>query len=107
MKLDILAKNIELDNPLRAFVDEKMSDLGRLVGSNNFDARIEIGKTSKHHRSGPFFYAEVNLHVDGQLLRAQAEHEDLRAAIVDVKEELKVQIKKFKEKKKSSRRNKE
>ena len=60
------------------------------------EVRVEIGKPSKHHRSGKVFYAEANLKMGGKLLRATCQHEDLRNAIVEVKDELQRQIKKFK-----------
>jgi len=40
------------------------------------------------------------LNMGGKLLRATCQHEDLRNAIVDVKNELQRQIKKFKDKRK-------
>lgn len=102
MKIDIVTKNITLDRPLEIFVTGKMNDLEKLLGKNPgpVEARVEIGKPSRHHRTGPVFYAEVNLKISGRLLRADAYHDDLRAAIVDVKDDLKAEIKKFKEKKK-------
>ncbi|MBX4211235.1 MAG: HPF/RaiA family ribosome-associated protein [Candidatus Yanofskybacteria bacterium] len=92
MKLDIFAKNIELDNPLRTFIEEKMGDI-----------ELEISKPSQHHRKGPFYYAEANMNMEGKLLRAEAKHVDLRAAIVEVKDELKIQLGKLKEKAKAKR----
>lgn len=98
MKIDISTKNITLDEPLRTFIEDKIGGLDHLIGSNNGQAKVEIGMPSKHHRSGEVFSAEVNLSLGGKLLRATCTHEDLRNAIVDVKDELQAQIKKFKEK---------
>lgn len=98
MKIDITTKNIELDNPLRVFIEDKIGGLERVVGDDAAEARVEIGKPSKHHQSGPVFYAEAHIKLGGTLLRAEKQHEDLRAAIVDVKESLHLQITKFKEK---------
>jgi ribosomal subunit interface protein len=100
MNIDISAKNIELNAPLRTFIEEKIGDLEHLLGqSGPAHAYVEVGIPSNHHSSGPIFYAEANINVSGgHLLRAQATNYDLHAAIVDVKNELKVQIKKFKEK---------
>ncbi len=98
-KIDISTKNISLDGPLRIFVEDKIGGLEKfLAGHSDISARVEIGKPSQHHAKGPIFYAEVNLTVGGKLLRAEATHEDLRAAITKTKEELQVQIKKLKEK---------
>ena len=98
MKIDISTKNITLDPALDEFVREKIGGLDHLIGNNDGQARVEIGKPSQHHRSGDVFSAEVNLSLGSKLLRATCVHEDLRNAITDAKDELQVQIKKFKEK---------
>ena len=99
MKITISTKNISLDGALETFVQEKIGGLEKFIGKSSvIEARVEIGLPSKHHRSGRVYYAEVNLKAGGKLLRATCQHEDLRNAIVDVKNELQRQIKKFKEK---------
>ena len=98
MKIDIVTKNISLDEPLENFVREKIGGLDKLIGNDKSEARVEIGKPSRHHKSGRVFRAEANIRMGGVLLRASCEHEDLRNAIVDVKDELQEQIRKFKEK---------
>ncbi len=99
MQTDIHATNLELNSPLRAFIEEKVADLDRLVGSAGpASIRVEVGIPSSHHQSGAIFYAEFNLTIAGHLLRAEAKNYDLHSAIVDAKDDLKVQIKKFKEK---------
>jgi ribosomal subunit interface protein len=99
MKIDILYKNITPDEPLKVFVNDRIGGLEKLIGNDKAEARVEIGMPSKHHRSGPIFYAEINLKMGGNLLRASSRHEDLRTAIVDAKNELQREIKKFKDKK--------
>ncbi len=108
MKILISTKNISLDGALETFVQEKIGGLEKFIerGHSHLrqgfgeptEARVEIGLPSKHHRSGRVYYAEVNLKMGGKLLRATCQHEDLRNAIVDVKNELQEQIRKFKEK---------
>ena len=100
MKIIISTKNISLDDALDVFVQQKIGGLGKFISDsdNLIEVRIEIGRPSKHHRSGRIFYAEANLKMGGKLLRATCQHEDLRNAIVDVKNELQKQISKFKEK---------
>lgn len=101
MKIVISTKNISLDEPLEVFIRDKIGGLEKFLKDPNdlIEVRVEIGKPSRHHRSGRIYYAEVNLKMGGQLLRATCQHEDLRNAIVDVKNELQDQIKKFKGKK--------
>ena len=103
MKIDITYKNISPDEPLKVFVQERIGGLDKIIGNDKSIARVEIGLPSKHHHSGRIFYAEVNLKMGGVLLRASCQHEDMRNAIVDVKNELQRQIKKFKDKKKGAR----
>ncbi len=98
MKIVISTKNISLDGALDAFIQDKIGGLEKFIKDPNnlVETRVEIGKPSKHHRSGRIYYAEVNLKAGGKLLRATCQHEDLRNAIVDVKDELQQQIRKLK-----------
>lgn len=100
MRINISTKNISLDDTLRTFVEDKIGGLQKFIRDPNdlIEVRVEIGKPSKHHHSGRIYYAEVNLKIGGKLLRATCQHEDLRNAIVDVKNELQQQMKKLKEK---------
>ena len=105
MKITIRAINIELTPAIEAFAEEKIRALTKfLKDSDLLEARIELGMPSRHHKSGPVFYAEVNLNIAGKLLRAIAEDYDLYIAIDKVRDELEVQIKKFKDKKTSAQR---
>lgn len=111
MKIDILTKNLTISDALYKFIEDKISTLDKFLKNYSFvEARVEISKPSKHHRSGPVFYAEANLLINGKLgtlLRADATHLDLRTAIVKVKDELQRQIKRFKQKPKDKLMRKE
>jgi len=98
MKINISTKNISLDEPLRVFIEDKIGGLKKFLKDPNdlIEVRVEIGKPSRHHRSGFVYYAEANMKIGRKLLRADAKHLDLRIAIVEVKDELQRQIKKFK-----------
>jgi len=100
MKITISTKNISLDDALRTFVEDKIGGLEKFFKDPNnlVEIRVEIGKPSRHHRSGMVYYAEANISIGGKLLRADAKHLDLRTAIVQVKDELQIQLKKFKDK---------
>ncbi len=98
MKIEITTKNISLDEPLRNFVEDKIGGLEHLVGNDKGEAKVEIGKPSKHHRHGFVFLAKVDLKLGSRVLRAESSHVDLRTAITEAKDELQTQIKKFKEK---------
>ena len=103
MNIALYAKNIEITEAIRAFIEDKIGGLDKLIGHSDASAKVEIGKPSKHHRSGEVFYAEINLKMGGNLLRAEAQREDLYTAIVEAKDELQTQIKKFKDKRSEHR----
>lgn len=98
MKINITTKNITLDSPLQVFIEQKIDGLEKFIKKGPVSASVEIGKPSKHHKTGPVFYAEVNLKVGGALLRGESTHKDLRTAIDEARDELHLQIKKLKEK---------
>ena len=104
MKIDITTKNITLDAPLQIFIEKKIGSLEKFIKESPASVRVEIGKPSRHHRTGPVFYAEANLKIGGKLLRAEATNKDLRTAIDEARDELHMQIKKLKEKKIVARR---
>ena len=92
------SKNIKLDEALIVWVEKKIGSLEKFlkkIDPTAIEARVEIGKPSKHHRKGPVWYAEVNLKVPRKLLRATSIDKDLRTAVNRVKDELQRQIKKY------------
>ena len=100
MTISIFYKNISSDAPLEEFINQKIGGLDKFFKDPNglAEIRVEVGKPSKHHRSGEIYYVEINLKIGGKLLRATCQHEDLRNAIVDARNELGRQVKKLKEK---------
>ncbi|MBI4133195.1 ribosome-associated translation inhibitor RaiA [Candidatus Uhrbacteria bacterium] len=59
---------------------------------------VEVGKTTRHHKKGLIWRAEVMLRVPHAVLRAEATEIGLYGAIDLVKDELERQIKQYKEK---------
>ena len=102
MKYILQGKNIELTIAINDLIASKIKILERLTkrfDQEAIEARVEVGKPSRHHRSGPIFYAEINLKLPSRLLRAEANHLDLNFAINEAFKEIERQIKKYKEKK--------
>lgn len=98
MQLDIKAKNIELTAAIRSYVESKIATLeaktkrfGEVVR-----AEVEVGKTSKHHKKGLLFRAEVHVRLPGKVVYAESLHADLYTAIGAAKREAERQISSFK-----------
>lgn len=100
MNINIKATTIELTPAIKAYVEEKVAMLGKLIdpADTSAHADVEVGQTTKHHQSGDVFRAEINLHVAGANLRAESERDDLYAAIDEAKDELMRQLRKEKTK---------
>ena len=101
MKYILQGKNTTISESIQILVETKIRALERFVSRFNasaVEARIEVGKPSRHHHTGPVFYAEVNLKIPGKLLRAEATHLDLNSAINEIFKEIERQVKDYKEK---------
>jgi len=102
MQIIIKGTKIELTRALKDFVEEKVKDLEKFFEfkvKQNFEVKafVEIGKTSKRHRKGDIFFAECQIFLPGEGVRAVAEREDLKLAICEVKDKLQIQLKKYKD----------
>jgi len=98
MQIDIKGTNLELTQAIKDYINEKIGGLEKFF-DQILEARVEVGLTSKHHQKGKIFRAEANLEVPQKhIIRAEAEREDLYMAINEVKDELQIQLKKYKEK---------
>jgi ribosomal subunit interface protein len=100
MNIKIKATNIKLTDYLLKLVNKKIKKIEKLLPENqDLIIEVELGKTTRHHQKGDLFRAEIQVEVPkGKMLRAVSEKEDFYSALVDVREELEVQIKKHKEK---------
>lgn len=108
MRIIIKATKIKLTDELRKLINEEISSLEKFLGDilkkeDIFNGRkpraeafVEVGKPSSHHKKGDVFYAECQIPLPGDGLRATAKEESLGLAITEVKDELQGQLKKYK-----------
>lgn len=97
MIINIQGTDIELTDALKQYAEEKISGLTKYF-ENIQQADIDIGRNSNHHQKGDVYFAEVNLHVPGKLIRVTKDCDDLYKAIDKVKDHLKVELEKMKNK---------
>ena len=96
MQIRIKETNITLSPNIKKYIEEKISPIEKfLETSSEMKADFEIEKLP-HHKKGKVFRAEVNVLLGGKLFRAEALKEDLYQAIVEVKDLLQREFKKFK-----------
>ncbi|MCR4284270.1 MAG: ribosome-associated translation inhibitor RaiA [Parcubacteria group bacterium] len=98
MNINIKATNIELTPAISLYATKKVESLEKFAGSVKIDAEVqawvEVGRTTRHHEQGDIFRAEIQMKLPNYSLRAEAEGEDLYAAIDKVHDEMQREINK-------------
>ncbi len=100
MQINIKARELDLTEPLKKYIDIRISSLNKYLKRFDEDlvrAEVEVARVTHHHRHGDVFYAEVNLTIPGKLLRATHKGEDIRECIDKVKDILQGEIDKYKD----------
>jgi len=89
MNIKIRSKDFDIIPPIDEYVNKKISSLEKFLDEQELAiCEVEIGKSTKHHRSGEIFRAEVNILEPGnKQVYAVAEKIDIYAAIDTVRDE--------------------
>lgn len=99
MKIDIVAKNLDLTPSLKTYIESKLAAVSRLIKRLDAEGvaivRVELARVT-HHKHGDVFWAAADLRLPKKVLRAEAELDDVRAAIDAVKDILHIEIEKYK-----------
>jgi len=102
MKIDVLTKNVEMTRAIQSYINKKIAILGSLIKRFEKESEVtlflEIARTTKHHKRGEIFYAEGTLNLSGKTIRAEEYNIDLYSAIDMLKQTLKNDIIKHKNK---------
>jgi ribosomal subunit interface protein len=103
MKITIKAIKFDLTTSLKNYVEQKFRPLEKIVSrydaEGGADIRVELRRTTRHHKTGPEVYeAEANLSMPGTLLNAKHDDSDMHVAIDRMKTKLRSEILKFKDK---------
>jgi len=108
MRIIIKARKLELTEPLRAFAERKFYGLKKFIdilkredeiGKTLAEVFIELEKETRHHKGGEIFVVRCRIQLPGRVLAVKAKTDDLAKSIIAAKEEMKIEIKKYKFKK--------
>ncbi len=90
MKINIKATGIELTPAISGYAQKKIASIEKYLDKGMVDivAQVEVGRSTRHHKAGNVFRAEVHIIGGGLDLYAVSEREDLYAAIDDVRDEI-------------------
>jgi len=97
MVINIQFSNVDSTDALKSYAYDKINGLQKYF-DNIQQADINIGRTTNHHQKGDVYYAEVNLHVPGDMIRVRKKTTDLYKAIDKVRDHMTVELKEFKDK---------
>ncbi|HVN26676.1 MAG TPA: ribosome-associated translation inhibitor RaiA [Candidatus Paceibacterota bacterium] len=101
-------KAVDFTPSLGTYIDTKLSALAKFIKpfdeNDTAEISLEIVRTTKRHRKGDVFLVAADLKLPRRILRAEAYAEDVRTAIDQAKDMLRLEIKKYKTKREESRR---
>ncbi|MEK7089361.1 MAG: ribosome-associated translation inhibitor RaiA [Patescibacteria group bacterium] len=109
MKIDISCSNVDLTPAFAEYIEEKIGSCGDVVKrfekSRDLILFFKMVRTTKHQH-GDVFVAEAMIQLPGKTIHAKATGSDARAVVDDIKDELKIELRKQKERAVSRERNK-
>jgi ribosomal subunit interface protein len=98
MHIFVKATGLELTNPLKAYIENKIGGLSRFLKRTDVDVvkvQVEVARLTRHHRQGKVYRAEANMELPQGLLRAEESDWDARVAVDAVKGKLQRKIKEY------------
>jgi putative sigma-54 modulation protein len=104
MLFDIKATKITLTEGILSAVERQLKTLDAKVErfGTSVTGRVEVCKTTAHHKKGDVFHAEIIIRLPGKSVFAEAQDSDLYAAIGEARKEAERQIMEHKGKREAS-----
>lgn len=105
MKIIIKAKDLEQNNLLNNFIEKKFLTLKKFInilkredeiGKTLAEVFVEVEKETRHHKKGEIFRVKSRVYLPGREIISIARSDDLRKAIIKARDELKLEIEKYK-----------
>lgn len=91
LNIQIKATHFELTDTLRNYIYEKLQGIEKLLNLNNDTtplAEVEIEKTIPNQHQGQIYRAEINLSINGEMIRAESTDMDIYVAIIGARDEV-------------------
>lgn len=99
----ILFTGIMHSEAIADYIEKKLTSAKRLFSGESSGAsglfNVEVGRTTRHHRSGDVFRAEINFRGAQEQAHVVAERSDIYAALDEAKDELVRELRKARKKK--------
>ena len=109
MKIIIKTKNLDLTGDLQNFIEKKIGSIKKFIdilkddttekGKTLAEVFVEVEKETTHHKKGKVFWVKTQVILPGKSLMVGFKADDLFKAVIGAKDELKMEIEKYKFKK--------
>ena len=102
MKTNIKKTNLRLSADEKEHFDKRIQPLEKFLAryeKGEAILNVELGRTTRHHKSGDIFKAELTLVIGRESLRAVSERDDIKTAIDEAKKEMSGELRNRKAKK--------
>ncbi|MBL7045720.1 MAG: ribosome-associated translation inhibitor RaiA [Parcubacteria group bacterium] len=99
MHINIKTTHLELDADTALYLDEKLSALEKYVNKDDESIKVDVELEHMHrHKSGDVYRAEINVLIDGKMIRAESKGEAIREVIDKVQDESAKNLRRHKKK---------
>lgn len=108
MRINITTIKLDLTPVFKKYIEKRFLPLRKLIG--RFDSgevaelRVEVSRTTRHHRRGDVFLGAATLRLPKTILRAEETADEPHAAVDAVRDTLRREIMKYKTKLAEARR---
>ena len=96
----IIKKTANFNAEIGTYAEKKFSPLDKFIehfeDEGDAELRVEISRTSKHHKNGQVFLTVASLGLPKKVLRSEEYAEDIRTAIDQARNTLRSEIEKYK-----------
>ena len=97
INLNIKATNLELNQEIKDYIEEKIGTLDKFF-PKIISGAVEVELTTHHHQTGDIYRAEVNLRLPKKLIRVEKTEGNIFKAIDKVKDHLRQDMLRYKRK---------
>jgi len=102
MRITIKGVRLEITPAFHAYIEEKIGSCAKLIARYEKTGEcmvfIEVARTTRHHHHGDVFFASCTLTIPHKKLYVTHTDEDARVAIDVVRDMLKQELERYKEK---------
>jgi ribosomal subunit interface protein len=93
MNIKITFTNLPKSPAVEDYVSKKLSSLSKFIkNQDDVLAEVELAKTTRRHKSGDIFKAEINLSIDGRQFYTITQKSDLYAAVDKMRDDVEREI---------------